>query len=114
MKYTIPAANAPAEEWGRLAVSLPGWRWPGPGTTELMWPHYIDLPEWEGYLLRLLGRDMVYLRQVGWTPEMTHPLWQWYDREPDYAGEHWSRSLPLYQAAIELAAALGRWPGGEG
>jgi len=25
--YTIPAPDAPAEEWGRLAVSLPGWRW---------------------------------------------------------------------------------------
>ena len=24
---TLPAADAPAEEWGRLAVSLPGWRW---------------------------------------------------------------------------------------
>ena len=25
--YTLPAPDAPAEEWGRLAVSLPGWRW---------------------------------------------------------------------------------------
>ena len=74
----------------------------------------IHLPEWEGYLIRLLGREMVRLRQVGWTPEMTHPLWQWYDREPDDHGERWSRSLPLHQAAIEFAAALGRWPGGEG
>jgi|GEM_PF-1395231 len=24
---TLPAPDAPAEEWGRLAVSLPGWRW---------------------------------------------------------------------------------------
>jgi hypothetical protein len=23
----LPAPDAPAEEWGRLAVSLPGWRW---------------------------------------------------------------------------------------
>lgn len=112
--YTLPAPDAPADEWGRLAVSIPGWRWPGSGTTELMGLKYIDLPEWEGYLLRLLGREMVCLRQVGWDVGMTEPRWQWYDREPDDAGEHWSRSLPLYQAAIELAAALGRWPGGEG
>lgn len=25
--YPLPAPDAPAEEWGRLAVSLPGWRW---------------------------------------------------------------------------------------
>ena len=24
--YTLPAPDAPAEEWGRLAVSLPGGR----------------------------------------------------------------------------------------
>jgi len=110
---TLPAADAPAEEWGRLAVSIPGWRWPGPGTTELMDLRCIHLPEWEGYLLRLLGREMVYLRQAGWTPEMTHPIWQWYDREPDDHGEHWSPKMPLWQAAIAIAAAIGRWPGGE-
>lgn len=25
--YTLPAPDAPAEEWGRLAVSIPGWLW---------------------------------------------------------------------------------------
>ena len=31
----LPAPDAPAEEWGRLAVSLPGWRWmPGMLDTE--------------------------------------------------------------------------------
>lgn len=25
--YTLPTPDAPAEDWGRVAVSLPGWRW---------------------------------------------------------------------------------------
>jgi len=25
--YTLPAPDAPAEDWGRVAVALPGWRW---------------------------------------------------------------------------------------
>jgi hypothetical protein len=25
--FIIPAPDAPAEEWGLLAVSIPGWRW---------------------------------------------------------------------------------------
>jgi len=111
--FKTPAPDAPAAEWGRLAVSIPRWRWPGSGTTELMDLRCIHMPEWEGYLLRLLGRDIAYLRQVGWDVDMTEPLWQWYDREPDDAGEHWSRSLSLYRAAISIAASIGRWPGGD-
>lgn len=26
-EFKVPAPDAPAEEWGRLAVSIPGWRW---------------------------------------------------------------------------------------
>jgi len=28
-QFKIPAPDAPAEEWGRLAVSIPGFTWPG-------------------------------------------------------------------------------------
>lgn len=29
-RYTLPAPDAPAEEWGRLAVSIPGFTWTMP------------------------------------------------------------------------------------
>ena len=29
-QFTIPAADAPAEEWGRLAVAIPGFTWTMP------------------------------------------------------------------------------------
>ena len=117
-----------AEEWGRLAVSLPGWRWiPGmlsrcstdtrhgrpcrnvatlqPGPDDL--PD-LDDPATEGCLMRLLGPS-------AWNnvaPGSAHAAdgdgwWAWVDGD-------WSEGLTLGCACIAAAAALGRWPGGEG
>jgi len=103
-----------AEEWGRLAVSLPGWRWmpgmlqwrtgPWMGSRRSVDSDYFDTghearvmggdtwpdpddPATEGCLLALLGRSH-------------HGLLQ-------------PRGTSLGRACIAAAEALGRWPGGE-
>ena len=131
--YKIPAPDAPSEEWGRLAVSLPGWRWmPGMlgrlgagrlrvtlcGAGQLsglrmggqvvwsddgVWPDPDD-PATEGCLLRLLGRDRTSVMYLG----DEDGLCSWYD------GETWDGPrLPLGRACIAAAEVLGRWPGGD-
>jgi len=124
-----------AEEWGRIAVSLPGWRWmPGMldtagdrlgevtlhdgvrAVTAPPWWTYgwrerlpdPDDPATEGCLLRLLkgARPRPYRRRGGlWVVE-TGPGCA---LDPD-------RFQPstLGRACIAAAEALGRWPGGEG
>jgi len=98
--YTLPALDAPAEDWGRVAVALPGWRWMegmlahghmgawrtgAAGALAGSWPDPDD-PATEGCLLALLGRPH-------------HGLLQ-------------PRGTTLGRACIAAAAALGRWPGG--
>ena len=107
-----------AEEWGRLAVSLPGWEWmrgmkaltgrgnpAGSGALFAdAWPDPDD-PATAGCLLALLGseRDSLMLLPNG------AGLFEWYN------GEDWDeKSLPLGRACIAAAEALGRWPGGVG
>jgi len=110
----------PLEDWGRLAVSLPGWRWM-PGMREgrtgeryedgdgpwivRKWPDPDD-PATAGCLLALLGPgawDNVAPGSVhaadgeGW--------WAWVDGE-------WSEGLTLGRACIAAAVALGEWPNG--
>ena len=112
-----PAPDAPAEEWGRLAVSLPGWRWT-PGmqiahnldryTGGGMYPkHYAvpdpDDPATEGCLLRLLGPGWCWRNDCGDD--------EWY-LEGGTNASIWQETLG--RACIAAAAALGRWPGGEG
>ena len=126
-----------AEDWGRLAVSLPGWRWmpgmfvPQPGHGRLddenvsdhplyrlplrhadeCWPDPDD-PATEGCMIRLLGHGIYAIRLAGLEPDGT-ALLQWHDPTPDEAGEQWSAErLPLGRAAIAAAEALGRWPNG--
>jgi hypothetical protein len=104
-----PAPDAPASEWGALAVSIPDWRWPddafGFGLP-------IDHWAWEGWLLRLLGGGIYHIRTAIEGAD-GQTLWQFFCSEPDDAGEQWSAErLPLGRAAIAAAAALGRWPGG--
>jgi len=109
-----------AEEWGRLAVSLPGWRWmPGMQTCEDDsvriiiggttiegddWPNPDD-PATAGCLLALLGRGARKLvppfRDCSW--------WCIYLSGGGYVEER-----TLGRACIAAAAAIGRWPGGEG
>lgn len=114
-----------AEEWGRIAVSLPGWTWmPGMLDTEGdryvylgvdggkgAWPDPDD-PATEGCMVRLLGHGIYAIRLAGLEPDGT-ALWQWHNPTPDDAGEQWSAErLPLGRACIAAAAAIGRWPGG--
>lgn len=146
-----------AEEWGRVAVSLPGWRWmPGmlsrcstdtrravyrwlvgldtrhyglvcivqdkhgrpcrkvatlqPGPDDLPDP---DDPATEGWLVRLLGRQVTVRQRGQWVVE-----WKGMGRIGPGMGAV-SRSVvgtgpSLGRACIAAAAALGRWPGGEG
>ena len=133
--YEIPAPDAPAEEWGRLAVSLPGWRWtPGMLVVDtssnpayrftgrawdeggvvsddgdginlecicaVEWPDPDD-PATAGCLWEMAGRPTV--SKIGYRIAVGAP--------PHWVEVPWHQ---LGRACIEYAAALGRWPGGEG
>jgi len=91
-----------AEEWGRLAVSLPGWRWmhgmqmlplPNPGLPDP------DDPATAGCLLALLGPVQ---EAVWYTGDC--------DRWVVAVGEERRLYTSLGRACIAAAAALGRWP----
>jgi len=126
--YDLPAPDAPAEEWGAFAVSIPGWRWP-------------DGMHWAapGFVASSTGSSPTSnVRQfvrVGFTPIYPDPdhwaWWGWlvrmlgpceigYDDTDPTCGP-WSVEIPRHfrmgssigRAAIAAAAALGRWPGGE-
>jgi hypothetical protein len=96
--FDLPAADAPASEWGRLAVSIPGWRNPHlPCMPYLLSPAGTsNVPDpghwaWEGWMLRLVGGG-------------GYSLW---------ASAHFdSRDIGIGRGCIAYAAALGRWPGG--
>jgi len=107
-----------AEEWGRLAVSLPGWRWmPGilgrnenGGTDRIIdWteasqanPDIVpdpDDPATEGCLVRLLGPVH---EAVWYTGDC--------DRWVVAVGEERRLYTSLGRACIAAAEALGRWP----
>jgi hypothetical protein len=128
-----------SEEWGRLAVSLPGWRWmPGmrdgtagarcvracddsavwaigdwlSGWCELEgdeWPDPDD-PATEGGLMRLLGRNVV--AAVGPNGARVGVDGVGADGLPCNVYGKLERALG--RACIAAAEALGRWPGGEG
>ena len=141
--YTLPAPDAPAEDWGRVAVSLPGWRWM-PGML-CIWPNG---NEWR--VGQVNGVD-------GENDLPNYPAGGWGDEYPDRTGGHpdpddaatagcllallepaspcpfrrpgglwvvtagqtihgaWAISpLPLGRACIAAAEAIGRWPGGAG
>ena len=119
-------AERTAEEWGRVAVSLPGWRWM-PGMVASIgavasrvdeiahpWPDNVrswpdpDDPATAGCLLSLLGRKLhiesgTYLVRVVIQQEAAanglYPQ---------------SEQRTLGRACIAAAEALGRWPGGVG
>lgn len=123
-------AERTAEEWGRVAVSLPGWRWmPGmryfyggfsasTGASEdyidRLWEddagpydHAVlpapdpDDPATAGCLLALLGNECDSLMLL----PNERGLFEWHN------GSDWEeQSLPLGRACIAAAAALGRWP----
>lgn len=122
-------AERTAEEWGRVAVMLPGWRWM-PGMLEHRlhggwlkrrsidsdyfntghearlfdehaWPDPDD-PATEGCLIRLLGPVHEALWYTGDC-----------DRWVVAVGEERRLYTSLGRACIAAAEALGRWPGGE-
>ena len=100
-----------AEEWGRLAVSLPGWRWmPGmltdcgervtdPSICYLGTLPDPDDPATEGCLIRLLGPVH---EAVWYTGDC--------DRWVVAVGEERRLYTSLGRACIAAAEALGRWP----
>lgn len=122
-----------AEEWGRIAVSLPGWRWmPGMlarlsagrlrvtlcGGGQLsglrmggqvvwsddgVWPDPDD-PATAGCLLALL-------EPAGPRP-YRRPGGLWVVATVPYMETYGHLSLQLGRACIAAAEALGRWPGG--
>ena len=107
-----------AEEWGRIAVSLSGWRWmPGMrndrggrlvvGDESARRTPDPDDPATAGCLLAMLGPgewdnvapgSAVAPNGEGW--------WAWVNGD-------WSEGMTLGRACIAVAEALGRWPGGE-
>ena len=117
----LPAPDAPAEDWGRVAVSLPGWRWmPGMLARNFDGPVRVE---------SVTDDQPGVLHRCRWTGNMTHadirsmPL-----PDPDdpategcllallgrsHHGLLQPRGTSLGRACIAAAAALGRWPGGE-
>ena len=152
-----PPIDAPAEEWGRLAVSIPDWRWPwdnaenihcppmpgwvcvaGLGWTgrsnltadsweytddlqfvhgdgRLIVPRQEILPDpdhwaWTGWMLRMLGN-------LEKADELADELGLRRDEcAADAVIDAVMSGAPgrISRACIAAAAALGRWPGGEG
>ena len=119
-----------AEEWGRVAVSLPGWQWMrgmtcggspvddspflSPITDEWLgwwvnssskyddvWPDPDD-PATAGCLLALLGFGCRVWQDHG------NGLWT-----VEYAAVQASMHATLGRACIAAAATFGQWPGGE-
>ena len=115
-------AERTAEEWGRIAVSLPGWRWL-PGMLNDKGGRLVDGvdsprrfpdpddPATAGCLLALLGGQVTIRRRGQWVVE-------WRGMAPLAPGfGSVSRSVTgtgstLGRAIIAAAAAIGRWPGG--
>ena len=96
-----------AEEWGRLAVSLPGWRWmAGMQTLSLPTPGLPDPddPATAGCLLALLGVQAVDVV----CPAANGGRWAVSVSGPHHIGI----GSTLGRACIAAAEALGRWPNG--
>jgi len=120
-----------AEDWGRVAVSLPGWTWmprmydggrrqtilaggrsgaisavfpTRPGVKGERWPDPDD-PATEGCMMRLLTRTCWYRAAV-------LPLGAVVTVETPDGLTVTGRSSTLGRACIAAAEALGRWPGG--
>ena len=115
-----PAADAPASEWGRLAVLIPDWRWmrgmramewdghpAGVGAiADEAWPDPDD-PATAGCLLALLGPYVSHMEcRVRPSGEV---VWRQRADAGRLVVTGW---LPLGRVCIAYAAAIGRWPGG--
>jgi len=100
-----PAPDAPASEWGTLAVSIPGWQC----RPDLIgWAAYRVDPDhwaWEGWLWRLAGRPEVMVERGGERVRV------WGSRLG--CTRLGATGPTLGRALIAYVAAIGRWPGGE-
>lgn len=129
--FELPADDAPAEEWGRLAVSVPDWRYPW------RFPHTEVCPPMPGFVLvdgvwthtDDIDRDVDFRTPVcpdpdhwaweGWLRRMLGPCEIGHDATDPTCGP-WSAEIPgvfrmgttAGRAMIAAAAANGRWPGG--
>jgi len=110
--YDLPAADALASKWGRLAISIPGWCDPDiplgfefPACWDADKAQTVpdaDHWAWEGWLRKMLGSEQDSLMFVTANDGLVH----WYN------GYSWdSPALPMGRACIAVAAAYGRWPG---
>ena len=129
-------AKRTAEEWGRVAVSLPGWPFDAPGGCGRMDTGIDYIPsnrdDWNrggagepvpnpddpmgataGCLLALLGRQVAVRQRGQWMVE-------WRGMAPLAPGlgsvlrSVTGTGSTLGRACIAAAEALGRWPGGVG
>ena len=119
-----------AEEWGRVAVSLPGWRWM-PGMRDVhpqggryscrsmlsddWWTTHVqpdpDDPATAGCLLALLGTGVV----TASGPDGSRVGVEGESFGAGVSGRVFgSLEDTIGRACIAAAAAIGRWPGGEG
>jgi hypothetical protein len=128
--FKTPAADAPGSEWGRLAVTIPDWRWmeamqgvwtDGRGNVHRpriercagQWVEKSsagidpDDPATAGCLLALLGPYVSHMEcRVRPSGEV---VWRQRADAGRLVVTGW---LPLGRVCIAYAAALGRWPGG--
>lgn len=101
-----PAADAPAAEWGQCAVSIPGFQYPSPMPRCLVDDEWGPLPDpdhwaWWGWFIKLLGPERIAVSM-------------WVDHITVGQAHLAMDTSALGRACIAAAAALGRWPGGEG
>ena len=133
----LPAPDAPAEEWGALAASIPGapaaWHrteefilvtgdgqhialdgtwWSPIANRAGLLSLDVDHPATAGCLLALLGVE-------AWRIQYTHGYNGVFYTPSEPSRDRWSEPTwiqvaTLGRACIAAAAAIGRWPGGEG
>lgn len=133
----LPAPDAHGEEWGRLAVSIPGWRWMMSmsdisGLIALEWvdEKRTKLRCWDIHDPSCHGEYRAYYL----TPDPDDPAtagclmallgeeaWRVVNRSRTWCAattyvnvpSGWIRGISTHgRACIAAAAALGRWPGG--
>jgi len=100
-----PAPDAPGEEWGALAVRIPGFQYPSPMPRCLVDDEWGPLPDpdhwaWWGWFITLLGPERIQLTMWGNLITVGYNI-----------DKGWKPSA-FGRACIAAAAVNGRWPGG--
>lgn len=139
----LPEADAPASEWGALAVSIPDWRWPisTDSAPEPDMPGLFRIGRLPWRSTRCAQFKHQWSQHDGkgkCVPDPDHWAWEgwllrllgeeiqrvcirhgfgWMDEHFGDDGSTeiaWMDSINVGRACIAAAHALGRWPGGEG